>query len=633
MKINKILSICAAMALLSSGCSDDLGLQPDNAPVAGTGQTVRITASMGDNGSRLAFNETDTEVTLSWEQGDILKVLNPTRDTLITDFALVDGEGTSLANFEGTPANAYVEGDPLYALYYNDLVETDIDADGNVSIALTNQNGTLNQDFQLMYGSTVYEGEGSSLSVKMENLVSIIKVTIPTDKTLTTIQLTEAFRTKGKLVLQNSPSDAPYQTFQPGDLVHNREMYDYNEEGQYIGNNGITLNGAFEPVDGEVTVYFYVLPVKEYRPEQDWYSEMGRKPSFVAYDAEGHEYFSVKEFDMKWMERGKMYEVRSDIFEVVDFENESVANGSLENPYEIATAEQLYSFMLRCKKGQTNKYGIGYQDLSYKLTSDIVLDNRIYWHSFNFYGTFDGDGHTVSGSIPNPFISWLHNGAVVCNLVLDLDFIKENIDHGDFACLATVVNNSKVINVVNHSDLDVNASSIGGLVGIMENNASMIGCINTGNITTSYDEVNCMGGLASKIFGGSKVEACYNTGNVTATAVVKYDNAYFGGIVGYMAEIWNGENEVVDFDGDLTSCWTSGNLNVEIDAQCNSKKDDLIATGKYISCYKVDAVPSAEQIAEMNAAMTNALYEFDAAGNIVAKKPSISLPDIEIEDF
>ena len=620
MKINKILSICAAMALLSSGCSDDLGLQPDNAPVAGTGQTVRITASMGDNGSRLAFNETDTEVTLSWEQGDVVKVLNPSRDTLIT----------SLANFEGTPANAYVEGDPLYAFYYNDLVETDIDADGNVSIALTNQNGTLNQDFQLMYGSTVYEGEGSSLSVKMENLVSIIKVTIPTDKTLTTIQLTEAFRTKGKLVLQNSPSDAPYQTFQPGDLVHNREMYDYNEEGQYIGNNGITLNGTFEPINGEVTVYFYVLPVKEYRPEQDWYSEMGRKPSFVAYDAEGHEYFSVKEFDMKWMERGKMYEVRSDIFEVVDFENESVADGSEANPYEIANMEQLYSFMMRCELKHADKSGTLYRNRCYALTSDINLDGSLPWRSIYFSGdVFEGNGHTISGFVYGGLFSQIHS-STVRNLVLELTVTNpENMSYTYSGALAYETNSTKIINCVSRSTVKVRAEHIGGLVGYLYE-SQMIGCANLGSITsTSSDWLQTMGGLAGRIHNNSLnnqsvIEACYSTASLYGETGGQ--TAYIGGLVGAM--LTNSEG---DLDSILRSCWTSGD--VKVTASENAMLDNLIGIGNCTSCFKVDTTPTAEQITEMNAAMTNALYEIDAAGNIVAKKPSISLPDIEIEDF
>ena len=141
MKINKILSICVTMALLSSGCSDDLGLQPDNNPVAGEGQTVRIAASMGNQDSRLAYNESETEVTLAWEEGDVLKVLNPSRDAQITPFSLVEGAGTIAGEFEGKPVNAYQKGDKLYALYHNTLADSEFDEDGNVTITLKEQNG------------------------------------------------------------------------------------------------------------------------------------------------------------------------------------------------------------------------------------------------------------------------------------------------------------------------------------------------------------------------------------------------------------------------------------------------------------------------------------------------------------
>ncbi len=622
MKINKILSICAAMALLSSGCSDDLGLQPDNAPVAGTGQTVRITASMGDNGSRLAFNETDTEVTLSWEQGDILKVLNPTRDTLITDFALVDGEGTSLANFEGTPANAYVEGDPLYALYFNDLVETDLDKDGNVTITIKEQQGVLNEDYQIMFGQAVYEADNALPSIKLENVISVLKLTIPTNKTLTEVTLDDfRFHSKATLVLQNSPSDALNQTFHTGDLVYSYDKF---------GNDScITVKGQFEPIKGEVTIYLYVLPAMRYESEWDWSESTVASLSFTALDSDSVEYLSTRSASDRWFESGKMYEVSSGIFALVDFENESHANGTVAKPYEIATTEQLYSFMMRCKKRMVDKEGNDYRHLHYRLSSDIVLDSRLSWDFFNFYGTFDGDGHTISGSIEKPLFSYVE-GATISNLILDMDYKIEG-SYDFFGCLATVMHNSSIINVVNRSSVDVYAEFMGGLVGALFSNSTMIGCVNTGHLTDLYNEVMYMGGLVGDLREGSTIEACYNTGNLTAQKVNGGNNSYFGGIVGYICEMWDYDNNLVGYDGTLTSCWSTGTLT--IGSGYNPSVGDITGIGTYTSCFKVDTTPTAEQITEMNAAMTNALYEFDAAGNIVAKKPSTSLPDIEIEDF
>ena len=622
MKLNKILSICTTMALLSSACSDDMGLQPDNAPVAGKGQTVRIAASMGNDGSRLAFNETETELVLSWEQTDVLKVLNPSRDTDITDFTLVDGEGTAVADFEGTPVNAYQEGDQLHALYYNSLVDTHIDEDGNVSISLKEQDGTLKQDFQLMYGSGIYE-EGSPLSVKLANLVSIIKVTIPTDKTLTRISLTESIRSQGKLVVQNSPSDAPNLIFQPGDLVHNRDEYDFDENGQYIGNDGITLEGTFEPVDGEVTVYFYTLPVKEYKPDWDWYNDRGFTPSFEVCDTEGNVYYSTKEFNMKWMERGQMYEVSSDIFSIVEFANEAVADGSANNPYEIATTDQLYSLMLHCKLEHTDRNGNPYHNRHYLLTENIHLNGRLPWKSINWNNAvFDGNGYTIYGEVYGGLFGYVYN-AVIRDLVLELTVINPESNSYSYAgSLAQEISSTTLYNCDSYSNLKINAENIGGLVGYMNNDSQMYGCSQNGSVvSTNGSWFNSAGGLVGRMGSNSIIEACYSMGSVIGET--RGQNLYAGGLVGQMEMDAAGI-----YHSTLNSCWTSASLNISGTGSIMS--GDFVGAGTCTSCFKS---PGKDEIDAMNKAMANSLYIFDVNGNIITPKPSTSLPDIDIEDF
>ena len=613
MKMNKIISICATIALLGSGCSDDMGLQSDKASAEGTAQIVRISASMGDKGSRLAYDETDSALNLTWGEDDVLKVLNPTRDNLITDFALVDGDGTTLAHFEGTPENAYQAGDSLYVLYHNNLAETDLDEDGNVIISMNEQDGTLKDDNHIMFGTAVYEGEGSVLSMKLSNISSIIKVTIPTDKTLTSVCLTSGFPTQAKLVLHNNPSDSKFITFKPGDLVENGYTMNYE---------AITLTGRFEPVNGEVIVYFHVIPADVYWPDSGGYGCPILNCFFIAYDEDGNEYASTKYIE-RTIDKGKLYEIRSEIFEIVDFDNEATADGSPESPYEIATKEQLYSFMYRCDNDKYNNTDQPYTGLSYKLTSDIVLDNTLFWKDINFNGTFDGDGHTVSGSITNPFISYLSD-ATVCNLVLDLEFVERNgYWYSEFAALARDAYNVTIKNVVNHSSINGSSWCLGGLVSSMSGGSVMIGCGNTGNLSVNdfYSEkVTTMGGLVGNLSGDCKVEACYNTGNLTANIVNEEYSSYFGGLVGFMSQYE--ENGETCYHGTLASSWTSGTLN--IGSGYDPHVNDIVGSGAYTACYMVEsgATPTAEQYAAMNDAMTNEDYEFDVTtGTIVQKKP------------
>ena len=613
MKKYKILSICAAMALLSSGCSDNMGLQPDNAPVEGAAQTIRISASMDDNGSRLAYNETEAAMTLLWEKDDVLKVLNPNCETLISDFKLVDGDGTAKAHFEGTPAHAYEEGDKLYALYHNNLVDSHLDEDGNISISLKEQDGTLNQDFHLMYGETVYEGEGSSLTMNLQNLVNIIKVVIPTDKALTSINLQGYYRTSGTLVLQNSPSSALNQTFHSGDLVYNRDVLDWDENGQYIAGNGVTVTGLFEPVDGEVTVYFYVLPVKVYREKWDSFENDSYRPIIKAYDVEGAEYFNTKELGWKQLEKGKFYQIHTGIFKIVDFENESKADGSIEKPYELKTADQFYSFMMRCYKKYLDRNNNDYRDCNYRMTSNIDLDGRMGWNSFDFYGQkFDGGGYTLSGTVNGAVFSHVSN-ATICNLNLDL-LVTNTPDTGyDYAgSLAGYVNNTTILNCGSRSTIKVRADRIGGLVGYLER-SNMVGCWYDGKIEiVEPGWFEAAGGLAAYMDSGSMVEVCYSTAEITGD----YSRGHVASVVCHNVKDDEGNN------GLFRGCWACSNI------------DNLIAFGSYTACLNVEEAPTAEQYAEMNAALTNNYYEFDVTtGAIVPKKPSTSLPDIEIEDL
>ena len=626
MKINKILSICLSMALLSSGCSDDLGLQPDNNPVAGEGQTVRIAASMGDKDSRLAYNETDTEVTLAWEEGDVLKVLNPIRDTLITNFTLVEGAGTIAGQFEGTPMNAYHPGDKLYALYHNTLLDSHLDEDGNVTLMLKEQNGQLNPDFQIMYGDAVYEGNGAIPGMTLNNIVSILKITIPTDKTLTRVELdNHQFRSKATLVLQNSPSDAYYQTFESGDLV-----YSYNKFDE--GDNGIVAYGPFEPVDGEVTVYFYVLSVKKYWSEDGGYSETYTSPSFVAYDEDNQIYVSAQKFDSKFLEKGRMYELRSEIFSIVNFENEAEADGSENRPYEIANSNQLYSFMLRCKKGLTDKNGNFYEALHYQLTSDIALDGAASWEAFSFFGSFNGQGYTVSGVMHDSFFNGLYN-AEVSNLVLDFNY--ESLEpyrktYSRFASLAYFAENSTILNCQNRSNICISAENLGGLVADLYGSTKMIGCVNHGNIENHcYEGYQHVGGLVAYMYGGPMIEACYNTGHLSIHNATMYYPQYFGGLVGIISDGYADDVK----NGLVNACWTSGTFSI------NNWSDswyvgNLIGKGYAYNCYWTENVPTTEELQAMNAAMTNTYFEFDTVtGTLVAKKPAVSLPEFDIEDF
>ncbi len=622
MKTYKFLQLACVVALMgaATGCADDALVQSNEQQESAKGQPVTLQVSMPSGESRIAFNEGGSKMALAWEEGDTLKVIGATNE--ITKFELTEGAGTAQGTFEGTPATAYSNAETLHTLYHNQLVDSQIDSDGNITLRLNEQDGTLNDDYLLLYGKTSYaEGQGMK-PVELKSLVTILKLSIPTDKTLTQVTLgRNEFRSKATLVVRNNPSNTT-NNFQAGELV-----YCYADD-NYEQNDLIKATGRFEPKDGVVTVYFYILPAKRYWENEEGWEDRNITFSFTAIDEEGKEYINAKEFGSRGLEQGKMYRIQSGIFSCVDFENEATANGSKEKPYEIATKEQLYTFMMRCSKYQCNNRGEEYGYLNYKLTADIAIDNSLFWNDFNFYGTFDGDGHQVSGSITRPFISWLH-GATVCNLVLDLDYVDQPIQHGSYGLLAEATYHSTIKNVVNHSSISVSTYDLGGLVGAMLDGSVMQGCANTGNLTSTSDVVTTMGGLVGRVCDGSKIEACYNTGNLTAASASYEQNSYFGGLVGYMDQYE--ENGEMVYNGILTSCWTSGTLN--IGSGFFPMVNDIIGAGVFATCLKVEDVPTVEEIERMNATLLEkgSFYSFDAEGKPVNNEKemgSTSGPDI-----
>lgn len=558
MKTYKLIQLACMVVLMgaATGCADDVLVEGNGNqnPGASKGQPVTIQASVAGGSSRVDFgNEVDNKISLTWQEDDVLKVFNPASEAKLTEFALTDGEGTASGVFEGTPAVPFNDNDKLYAFYNNGMATADITTEGNVVLTLKNQDGQLkNDNYLLMYGETSYQN-GNVQEVSLSPLFSILKVNIPTDKTLKEVTLMNGeFRNKATLIL-NSESEV-VQNFggiNVGDLVYN-----YQDD-ETENNSDITVTGTFEPVDGNVTVYFYVFPSKRYSDTDVHFPNVS--PKFKAVDMDGVEYVSTKSFEPKDLGKGKMYRVNSGIFHIVDFENEGTAKGTPDDPFEIANVDQLYSLFLKVHRGYTNN-GQSYEDCHYKLTNDIEMDDRVLWGGINLYGSFDGDGHTISGPTNSSFISELFGGTIK-NLVLDLD-IQGNVH----ASLLMRSYGGTIINCVNKSTFSTNKDLVGGLVADMITDSKMIACANLGNITVNAENVQSVGGLVGNLSSGSTIEGCYSTSTVTVSAA----NGYVGTLVGKIEGSGDTGNSL------MTACWSR-------------VKGSLVGFGEedtdYVTCY------------------------------------------------
>lgn len=260
-------------------------------------------------------------------------------------------------------------------------------------------------------------------------------------------------------------------------------------------------------------------------------------------------------------------------------------------PYQISTAEELYWFA-RLVNGKLENVK---QDASAnaKLMNDIIVNTGVldavknhlesdfiewepigtaYWNAYT--GTFNGQGHTISGLYFNDssaedvgLFGYIGANGKISNVgVLD-SYFKFNAKGGgvcgenDRGVLQNCSNSSTVIG---KEDYDY-VSNIGGVCG--DNSGTVRDCKNTGSVSgyatiggvCGYNEkggiiVNCfnegtvsgtghnVGGVCGDNIRGT-IKSCYNTASVSVSG-----QYYVGGVCGY------------NYDGTITNCFNKGTV-------------------------------------------------------------------------
>lgn len=583
MKIHYIGTLCLA-ALLATGCSDQLVNNPLPEGEESQGHTVRIGAVLGEKGTtRLGYKETDTEMNLYWTEGDQLVVYTD-NDTVPTLFELKEGVGTASAIFEAANAS-FEEGEFLYALYCKGN-QPEMDADGNLTLSVEGQDGTLNDKYQMMFGTATYMADGTPRFL-LEHLTSLMKVNIQTESTLQSITLAGGnLNGKATMVLKNRPSDFPEnRDIQRGDIVFPSGGSD--RYGEY-SRSGLTIQGSFAPVDGVVSVYFYMLPARVYG--SNWAnSNYSLEPSIQAVTTDSIQMVSLKSFSNRNAEAGKMYELTSPMFTLAPFRNEGTADCTLGEALELWTEDDLYTLMLHCKNDDRNAQNKDYRSCNYKLMADIVLTDKLTWTPIRFYGTLDGNGKSIGGSITTNYSGGVlvdyANNALFKNLILDFTSIQ---------CPSSYTGHSGIIcgnpygstfeHCINRSAFTGHATKFGALVGKAES-CTFVACGNEGTLTPYESNTETIGGLVGEMGSRCTMEACYNTGVIHEGTVEGFTRC---GLIGLISGNTN----------TLNSCWSAYGLS--LDGFSNS--------------YPVESAPDAEQIAAMNATMQNSTWIFKADG-------------------
>ncbi len=203
--------------------------------------------------------------------------------------------------------------------------------------------------------------------------------------------------------------------------------------------------------------------------------------------------------------------------------------GTENDPYQIATAEQLALMAEKVNSGDTT-----YRLSCYELTSDIVLNETLEgtpkeWTAIgtssneSFNGKFNGNGYTISGLYIEKLEGYqglfgYASGAVISNVKVEGKVSGEH-------CVGGIVGNSDSSSIISncYNDVGVTGSSyVGGIVGSMS--SSLISnCYNIGNVIGSSASV---GGIVGGNTSSSTISNCYNIGCVTGSG------KNVGGIVG-----------------------------------------------------------------------------------------------------
>lgn len=153
------------------------------------------------------------------------------------------------------------------------------------------------------------------------------------------------------------------------------------------------------------------------------------------------------------------------------------------------------------------------------LQNDVTLDSMIGSVGNKFYGTFDGNGNTITstGSLMSIFYCVTEGGKV-----------KNVISEGNFsgAGIAYLCNNGTIENCKNNATISNSGNFGGGIVGQL-NNAKIKNCTNNGKVVGPSGDI---GGFCGWIFNDSSILNCINLGKIESTS-----GGVTGGIVGFGA--------------------------------------------------------------------------------------------------
>lgn len=194
------------------------------------------------------------------------------------------------------------------------------------------------------------------------------------------------------------------------------------------------------------------------------------------------------------------------------------ADTSTIQKFKISSADSLEALATAVKEND-GKGAYNLKGFTFYLANDIELSDtwtpisNVTYPADAFAGTFDGNGHTISGLNGSNGLFGFVNGATIKNLKVE-------------------------------DTISGTSANVGGIVGKTQGKVTITNCSFTGSVSTSKSgSSNAAGGIVGRVNAGTlKVENCANHATVTA------EKASAAGIIGY-----GGSNKVT-----ITNCYNDG---------------------------------------------------------------------------
>lgn len=223
-------------------------------------------------------------------------------------------------------------------------------------------------------------------------------------------------------------------------------------------------------------------------------------------------------------------------------ESELKGTGTAEDPYQIGSAAALAEFRDKVNDGETTANAVltANIDLSEEKGSWTPIGNAQIVNGTTYKGTFDGQGHSVSGlyvagSENAGLFGYIGSSGTVKNLRVS-GSITNTSNHTATGGGVVAINDGRIENCCSSVTIIATATgnnvTVGGVVGLNAIGSSVTNCCNSSSVsgTGSGSGPIFVGGVVGQNAIGSSVTNCYNTGGVSGSGGGLMSGS--GGVVG-----------------------------------------------------------------------------------------------------